>query len=484
MRITLPTVPGPRLVHGLDPALAQLRLARDPLGRMTRLFEEFGAPVALIRGGGGRVFSGDPNCPGVVFVRGRELVRAVELDHERFHRSALSGQLTPSDPTNERTRPILEWGTGLFAVNGDEHHRQRRLMSPFFTRSSVESYLEEMQRATAAMLGRWRPGQTLDAHREMMDLTVRISARTLLGLDIDADQEIVRAGAESLRMVLSPWVLLAPWDLPGFPYRRFVEAVRAFNTRLKEIIEARRRAPSGSLDVLTQLIEARDEMGCLSDAEVVGHASIIYAASHETTGNALTWTLFLLSQHPRWHRAVCEEVRSTLSGDAPTLDELERLELLDGVIRESLRVLPSAPWTTRIAATDAEVGGHFVPRGTEIVVSIFHTHRCEPIYEQPERFDPSRWQRIRPDVFEFNAFSAGPRACIGSGFALFEMKLVLAMLLRRYHLELDRSHPVDPVLNITMAPRSGLRVIVRDDGGFEAGVGGVRGGIRRLVCLD
>jgi cytochrome P450 len=476
-----PTIPGPRRIAGVDPVLAQIRLARDPLGRMTELFERFGAPVALIRGGGGRVFSGDPRCPGVIFIRGRELTREVELDPDRFNRSALTGVLTPREPVPARKRPILEWGTGLFAVNGEEHHRHRRLMSPFFSRARVESYFDEMVNAGESMLARWRPDQPIDAHAELMDLTVRISARTLLGIDLDADPDIARHAAESLRLVLSPWVLLAPWDLPGFPYRRFVDAVGAFNSRMRGIIEERRRRPTGSRDVLTDLIAARDDAGGLSDAEVVGHASIIYAASHETTGNALTWALFLLSQHPDWQRAACEEVRATLAGDSPTLDELERLDVLDHVIRETLRLTPSAPWTTRIAATDAEIGGHPIPRGTEIVVSIFHTHRHEPCYERPNRFDPSRWQRIRPDVFTFNAFSAGTRACIGSGFAMLEMKTVLAMLLRRFRLELDRRQSVDAVLNITMAPRDGLRMIVRNDSDFTGGVGGVRGNIRRLV---
>jgi cytochrome P450 len=333
------------------------------------------------------------------------------------------------------------------------------------------------------MLQRWRPGQPVDAHREIMDLTVRISARTLLGIDIDSDQEITRAAAESLRLVLSPAVLLAPWDLPGLPYRRFVDAVGDFNTRMKAIIDQRRRSPTGLRDVLSELIDARDEEGQLSDSQVVGHASIIFAASHETTGNALTWALFLLSQHPHWHRAACEEVRSNLATEIPTLEELERLDLLGGVIRETLRLTPSAPWTTRIAATDVEIGGHPIPRGTEVVVSIFHTHRFEPCYEHPDCFDPSRWQRIRPDVFTFNAFSAGTRACIGSGFAMLEMKAILAMVLRRFRLEFDPRHPVDPVLNITMAPRGGLKMFVRSDTNFDAGVGGVRGGITRLVDL-
>jgi cytochrome P450 len=300
---------------------------------------------------------------------------------------------------------------------------------------------------------------------------------------MDADQDIVRAGAESLRLVLSPFVLLAPFDLPGFPYRRFINSVRVFNTRLRNIVEQRRLAPTKYRDVLTQLITAQDDLGSLSDAEVIGHASVIYAASHETTGNALTWALFLLSQHPQWHRAACDEVRSMLTREPPDLGAIDRLQIVDAVVRESLRLIPSAPWTTRITATTANIGGHYIPPGTEVVISIFHTHRVEGCYEDPDRFDPSRWSRIRPDVFEFNAFSAGPRACIGSAFALLEMKTILAMVLRRFRLEFDPRTDVDPILNITLSPRRGLRMFVRDDDNFEAGAGDARGRIRRLVHL-
>ncbi len=477
----LEQMPGPRRVPALDPGLAQLRLARDPLGRMTELFARYGAPVALIRGGGGRVFSGDPQCPGVVLVRGSQLLRELELNHERFHRSALTGALTPAEPASDRLQPLREWGTGLFAANGDVHRRHRRLLSPFFSRSRVDAYFEEMVRATRAHIARWKPGLAIDAHREMMNLTVTISARTLLGIDAGVDQDVVRAGAESLSLVLSPAVLLAPWDLPGLPYRRFILAVRYFNRRMRQIIEERREALGGFRDVLTELIQARDEDGQLSDSEVVGHASVIYAASHETTGNALTWALFLLSQHPAWHSALCEEIRSAVRGTSPALEEIDRLEILDAVVRETLRLTPSAPWTTRIAAVDAEVGGYPIPRGTEIVLSIFHTHRYEPCYEEPDRFNPGRWRQIRPDVFQFNAFSAGTRACIGSSFALLEMKTILATVLRHFRLEFDPRRPVDPVLNITMAPRRGLAMVIRQDDQFSAGVGGVRGGIRRLV---
>jgi cytochrome P450 len=190
----------------------------------------------------------------------------------------------------------------------------------------------------------------------------------------------------------------------------------------------------------------------------------------------------LLSQYPKWQKRASEEARSLAAIESPA--DLDRLEILDWVIRETLRLIPSAPWTTRIAAGDSSLGGHALPKGTEIVLSIFHTHRVERIYEQPNRFDPSRWQHIRPDVFEFNAFSAGARACIGMGFAMLEMKLILAMILRRIRVELDASRSVDPVLNITMAPRYGLHMMVHDKTGSSNPGGTVRGGIRRLLDLS
>lgn len=476
------TIPGPRAVPALDPMLAQIRLAADPLGRMTDLFRKWGAPVALIRGGGGRVFSGDPGCPGVVFVCGRELVRQVELDHERLHRSALSGQLTPTIPVTERKQAILEWGTGLFAVNGDKHRRQRRLVAEFLSTARVRRYFRDMVGETAWMLDRWRAGETIDVHKELMDVTVRVSARALLGLGIDAGQEIVRAGAESLRLVLSPRVLIAPWDVPGLPYRRFLEAVRRFNSLLRALVAERRREGLGG-DVLSALIRSCDEDGGLTEAEVIGHASVIYAASHETTGNALTWMVFLLSQHPRWHKEVVEEVRDVVTEKEPTLEQLSKLVVLESIVKEGLRLLPAAPWTTRIAAAETELGGYRVARGTEVVVSIYHTNREESFYSEPGRFSPGRWKTIEPDVFQFNAFSAGPRACVGRAFATLEIKTILAMILKRWRLELRPGQRVDPRLNITMAPARGLRMAPFEDLAFERGAGEVRGSVRRMVEL-
>jgi cytochrome P450 len=356
------------------------------------------------------------------------------------------------------------------------------VIAEFLTRSRVEGYRDEMVAETERQLKEWREGKVIDVHAEMLSLTVRISAKTLLGLDLGADWGIVRAGAESLRLVLSPRVLLAPWDLPGLPYRRFVETVGEFNRRIREKIEER-RVSGGGCDVLSALVRACDEDRLLSEAEVVGHASVVYAASHETTGNALTWALFLLSQHPEWQERVCEEVRDTMGSMAPSREELERLKYLDWVLLESLRVLPSAPWTTRVAAEDAEIGGYPVPAGTEIVVSIFHTHRDSQVYGAPDSFEPARWGSIQPDPFEFNAFSAGPRACVGSQFALLEMKLVLAMVLKRFRLEFDVSQRVDPELNITLAPRRGLRMIPRTDADFSRGKCRVRGRVGELVRL-
>lgn len=475
-------IPGPRAVPGLDPMLSQLRLAANPLRRMGALFKRWGAPVALVRGGGGRVFSGDPACPGVVFVSGHRLAREVELAHDELHRTALSGQLAPKGPPSSRERAILEWGTGLFAVNGDEHRWQRQRIAQFLSRKCVEGYFEEIVRSARRQIRAWGKDQEIDLHREMMDVTVRVSANALLGIDIDSCPGIVRAGAESLRLVLSPAVLLAPWDLPGLPYRRFVDAVQTFNEGMRALVEERRRSGLGS-DVLSALLRSLGATGELSESEVIGHASVLYAASHETTGNALTWTLFLLSQHPEWHRAAAEEAREALAESEPTLEEVEKLEVLDWVVKEGLRLIPPAPWTTRIAASEVVIGGCRVPPGTEVVVSIFHTHRDERIYARPDLFDPGRWKHIDPDVFQFNAFSAGPRACVGRNFALLELKTVLAMVLRNVRLEFKQGQRVDPLLNITLAPRGKLRMVVRRGRQFGRGAGGVKGAIHSLVRL-
>jgi cytochrome P450 len=190
-----------------------------------------------------------------------------------------------------------------------------------------------------------------------------------------------------------------------------------------------------------------------------------------------------LSQHPDVARDLEDELETVLRGSAPLVDDLARLPLLDAIVKESLRILPPVPFHPRIVAEDTVLLGHRLPAGSEIFLSIFHMHHDPAVFPEPNRFLPRRWETIKPSVYEYNPFSAGPRMCIGASFATMEIKLILAILLQRFRLEMPDRARVDPRVAITMAPKGGLRMRVRRRTDGASRGGGVRGRVRELVDL-
>jgi cytochrome P450 len=205
------------------------------------------------------------------------------------------------------------------------------------------------------------------------------------------------------------------------------------------------------------LLDATDEQGeSLSDADIVGHSSVIFAAGHETSSNALCWTLLLLTQHPKVLADLMDELTHVLKGEPPRVEDLAQLPLLDRVVKESLRILPPVPFNHRISAVDTELGGYSIPRGSELITSVYRTHRMSEFFPAGDRFRPERWENLDPGPYVYNPFGAGPRMCIGATFALMEVRIVLAMLLQAFRFQLVPRARIDRFLSITMAPKHGL----------------------------
>jgi cytochrome P450 len=355
-------------------------------------------------------------------------------------------------------------------------------MQPAFHRQQIQSYCNDMVALTAQMLDCWRSLPELDLHAEMRQLTQRIAVKTLFGSY--EEEELDRVGRllrEMIDLTSSPLFLLAPFNLPGLPFRRAEYLAGQLEAYIRSMI-ARKRADPAASDVLSALVHARDEEDAqLTDEELVGHAFTLFVAGHETTSNALVWTLFLLDQHPQAAAALLAELEGALGGEAPTVERLGSLPLLDGVVRESLRLLPPAIIGIRTAAVPCELGGYALPQGTNIFYSEFITHRMPELYSEPNRFRPERWTGLERTAYEYLPFGAGPHMCIGWAFAMQELKVVLAMLLPRYRLSLAPGSRVDTTLH--MRPAGGMRVRVHDqDHCFQASP--VRGKICALVDLE
>jgi cytochrome P450 len=230
-------------------------------------------------------------------------------------------------------------------------------------------------------------------------------------------------------------------------------------------------------------MEARDdENHGMTDTELVGQTAILFMASFETTASALTWTLFLLAQHPAVMHRLMDELDAVLSGNPPNEEQLQRLPFLGWVIQESMRVLAPVPYTVRASTRYANIGPHRVPTGARVICSHYLTHHLPDLYPEPERFRPERWQEIEPNQYEYMPFSAGPRMCIGAMFATQLLKISLAMMLQRFRFAVVPGTRIDRVVRITMQPRHRLPMsILKNDRKFVATQ--VHGQIREMVSL-
>jgi cytochrome P450 len=467
--IPISSAPGPEpgiLFGGREKIM---RYARNPVAYATKLFEKYGpvasvvrAPIRIVHPGKGWGIGKLAESPGagVVVATGAEINREVLTAHERYHMCALPGRFYPTGNVSARRKPLERTMTGLFHVNEGEHRRHRRLLMPAFHKTRIDAYREDMVRIIEELCDRWTIGETRDVASDMQELTLRIATKTLFGEDVgDRGIALARKMQQWLLTMFTPGMVF-PIDFPGLPFKRFLDLTHQIDKETWAILDAKRHRPPGG-DMLSMLIAARDEDGsALDEDELVGHTGVIFAAGHETSTNALAWTLFLLSQHPKVARDLADEL-SILGGNPPSLEDLGKLPLLEAVVKESMRVLPPVPMHPRIVAEESELGGHHFPVGSEIFLSIFHMHHDPQIFRDPDAFDPRRWETVKPSTFEYNPFSAGPRMCIGASFAMMEIKIALAMMLQRFAFELPDQSQITPRIAITMAPKNGLRMTLR-----------------------
>ena len=480
-------IPGPRPWPIVGRTLNSIRFAQDSVGYTRELFETYGNLVALSAKGGTQLYSPRDTCPGTLFACGPDLVRQVTTHHDIYFKYPLTGPLYRLRGKSPRTEPLNHFLVGLFGVNSDEHLRQRKLMLPAFHRQRLETYAQDMVAITADQLQQLRVGQVNDMATWLRQLTLRIVTKSLFGEDIGQDGvstgQIIQ---DALKLQGNLLLKARPLDWPGHPWRQYLDLVARYEARMADLIQAKRQAATAEPDVLSMLLQVRDEESgaALSEAELLGHVGVMFVAGHETSANALTWTLLLLSQHPQIMADLLDELEASLHGNAPTVDQLAQLPLLDRVVKESLRILSPVPWNGRVTAQPTELGGYAIPEGTEVLVSIYQTHQMPDLYPNPDCFQPDRWTTIQPDAYAYNPFSAGPRLCIGAGFAMMEIKIVLAMLLQRYRLEFVPQKPIDRSGIIVMAPKHGLSLGVHpQDRQFHLGVGVVQGNVREMVQL-
>ncbi|MGB6295959.1 MAG: cytochrome P450 [Rivularia sp. (in: cyanobacteria)] len=482
------TVPGIQPLPLFGRTILLSKFVGDSLGFTSQLFHKYGKLVSLARGGGTNTYSPLPNCPGTVFTYGAQNVQAVTSQHEIYHKFPLTGGLYSRRDESPRMEPLKHFGVGLFGVNSNAHRRHRQLLVPAFHQKRIESYRDTFVEITDAIANQIEVNKVTNIAKLMRLLTLRIATKTLFGADIGEKGSKSAALLQKIGMLLgNPMTMVLPFDLPGFPFHRMMTLMAELDEDMREIIRSKKATEIDTGDVLSMLIKAKDaETGMtLSEDELLGHVSVIFAAGHETSANALNWTLFLLSQHPQIAADLLDELEGVLQGKAPTVEQLQQLPLLERVIKESMRVLPPVPWNARVTSQPTMLEGYELPAGTEVWLSIYHSHHSPEIYSQPEKFNPQRWETLEVDNFSYNPFSAGSRKCIGAGFAMMEIKIILAILLQKFRFQCLPQQEINRSALIVLAAKGGLPMLVcKQDRDFHKGVGGLRGNIRELVELQ
>lgn len=413
----------------------------------------------------------------IYFVFGPELNHQVLSDGTNFHSRffAIRGS------RNSSQRRV---SSGLLSMNGEQHKRNRRLVMDAFMKKAILNYVPAMRSEIETMLADWVPGTERDIARDMTDFMLRLTSSILFGLD---QPEV----AYKIGRMIDHWVHLNH-ELGMGAFVAELAIANRYDELLNEAKELEgeilgmirmRKANSTGNDALSILINAHDSEGSISEEELVGQAALMFAAAHLTTAHSLTWTLFLLAQHPSQMHRVYQELTAQLDGGFPTLEQVERLPFTDRAIKESMRILPASSYSQRITAASVNLGPFNLAPGSGIIFSQFITHHMPQIYPDPEAFLPDRWLRINPTAYQYLPFGAGPRMCLGASLAMLILKTTLPTILQRFKLTVVPNSEVSgKVISTMLGPTTSVRMrIDHPDGKFECHP--VRGNIHQMVDL-
>jgi cytochrome P450 len=412
---------------------------RDPL----QFFEELQIgpePIASMRIAGAKVY----------YLREPDLIREMLVTFASgFHKSR----------GLERAKAFL--GEGLLTSEDELHRQQRKLIQPVFHHNNLKDNAVIMRERARQRAQGWRSGETLNLSQEMHALTLTIVGEALFGTQVGDRTarvaQLMETIMETFFLFLSP--LASTFEFFGHPkLKRAANARRELSVIVQAMIDERRKSSGDRKDLLTLLFAAQDpETGVgMSDEQVRDEVMTLVLAGHETTANALAWSVYLLTQHP----AIAERLAKDIESGAG----IDQDSLLLRVVRESLRLYPPAWAIGRRATQDLRIGGTAIPKGAIVLACQWAVHRSNRYFSNPTQFDPDRWtaefQRTLPK-YAFFPFGGGPRSCIGEGFAWMELEVILTEILRRWRFELVPGQTVRPKASITLRPEKPIQVVPR-----------------------
>ncbi|XP_024363190.1 uncharacterized protein [Physcomitrium patens] len=439
--------PGPNGDVALD-------FARDPLECLASLKSRYGSLVGFKLASRPIVLVSSPNFSREVFVT--QSSTFIKAGTAFFPGSSLAGN-------------------GLLVSDGDIWKRQRRLSNPAFRRAAIQTYAEAMVNITEKMVDKvWRTGGVRDVYADFNELTMEIVASALFGAS-EASEEMAQVGPAITQAFQfftrrATSMFIVPEWVPTFDNIQYNNAVTDLNKVVFRLINERRRQLANSSapprkDLLTRLLHVTDEDGSGMDNQSLRDELMTFlVAGQETSAILLTWALLMFALHPHTQELVFQEISEVLNGQLPRQTDVSKLRYLEAFIWETLRLMPPAYVVGRCACHPTELGGYKIPQGTTILVSPYLLHQDPAFWPRVSEFDPSRWmpggdatEHMENDSFW--PFGGGPRNCIGMGFAMMEVTLVLAVISSRFRVSLPVGEPIpSPRAMITLRPESEVKL--------------------------
>jgi cytochrome P450 len=397
----------------------------------------------------------------VVFVSSPELVKQVFTgDPKVLH----------AGEANEILRPVVG-SSSVLLLDDAAHLRQRRLLMPPFHGERMASYAEQMRDIAAAAVAKWPAGRAFPIYPAMQAITLDVILRAVFGLAEGAQMHALAPKLVALFHPPPALMIFLPQlqrDVAWNPYRslyRTFERLRDDVHRdIQAIVTERRCSPdlAARTDILSLLLAARDEDGKpMTDDEVRDELMTMIVAGHETSATTLAWIFERVLAQPEIRAKVGAELGAVVGAGRVEPAMLPRLEYLDAVIKETMRLRPIIPLVVRRLTAPFTIGEYTLPKGVAVAPCIYLAHLRPESYPDPRRFDPERWLGDKkPDPYAYFPFGGGIRRCIGMAFALYEMKIILATVLSRASLRLEAGPELMVRRGITLAPQKGTRVVM------------------------
>ncbi len=392
------------------------------------------------------------------FVRDPAVVNAINVTHAKH--------VQKPKVVKQMWKPFL--GNGLVPNDGESWRRQHKLIMPGFHKLRIDAYAPTMAKYTREMVRGWREGEQRDFRREMVQLTLRVVAKTLFDTDLERDSETVHQAMLDIGNALfdhAQTPIPAPRWWPSERNRRMVRALDEMDGVIERLIAERRREGKDRGDLMSHIVFAKDEKGGMSDKQMRDELMTLIFAGHETTAHTLTWAWYLLAQNRDKLEKAQRELDRTLGGKPIGVGDLRELPYLEMCLKESLRRLPAVWIYGRETRTEVRLGDYVIPQGAILAVSPLALGRNPKYFAEPLEYRPERWTREFERQLPRGAyvpFAAGPRVCLGKQFAMMEMRIVLGTLMQNVDVNVLEGFEPDFQPDLSLNPgERGIPMTVR-----------------------